>query len=149
MINSQISNKERSNHTHTGILVTLGIIGMVMIFGFIIVAAVFLGINKVKDEGPTPARFYLALQDHNYALAYTFLDSGAKLNNETLDQQTFVQKAAQADSLSTGIKGFDYNDKGAGDSATVNVHRGNSTYQAHLNLKQVAGRWVITSVDRL
>jgi hypothetical protein len=149
MINTQLSNRERSNHIHTGTLVALGLIAAVMIFGSIIGVAVFLGINKVKDEGPTPARFYMALQDHNYALAYSFMDGDAKLNNQPVDQQTFIQKAALADAQSASIKGFDYKDNANSSSVTVNVHRGNSNYQTHITMKQVEGRWVITAIDRL
>jgi hypothetical protein len=149
MIDTNRSYQAQTRHTHTGMLVAIGGMGAVIIFGLIIAAAIFRGINKVKEEGPTTARFYLALQDHNYALAYSFLDSEAKLNNQAVDQQTFIKQAAQADALSTTIKGFDYSDKGNNASATVNVHRGNFNYQTHLTLKQVENRWVITNIDRL
>src|SRR5947209_1021638 len=129
MIDTTRYNQVQTKHTHTGVWVAIGLMGAVIVFSFIVAAGAFIGLNKVKEEGPTSARFYLALQDHNYALAYTFLDSEAKLNNQAVDQQTFISQAAQADSQSTAIKGFDVADKSNDASAIVNVHRGNSTYQ--------------------
>jgi hypothetical protein len=141
----QITNK----HTHTGVWIAIGLIGTALVLSLLVAAGVFLGLNQVKDNGPTSARFYLALQDHNYALAYTYLDSGATVNNKVVDQATFISQAAQADSLNSAIKGFDITGQNDNASTFVNVHRGNSTYKAHITMQQNGGRWLIQSIDRL
>ncbi len=144
-----IQAQAQTKHSHTALWLAIGAIAAVAIFSIIVVLGVWVGLNQIKETGPTPARFYLALQSQNYALAYTYLDAGAKISNQDFSQQSFIAQAAQTDSRSTAISGFEFNDKGSPDAATVKVSRGGSSYEVHLTLKQVDGRWLITSLDRL
>lgn len=139
----------QTRHSHTGLWASITIIAGAVIFSAIVIIAIFIGLNKVKDSGPTPARFYLALQGQNYALAYAYLDGQAKVNNQPVNQQTFIEQMAQADATTGAISGFSYEDKQDNSNVTVKVTRANRTYDVHFQLKQVDGRWLITSIDKL
>lgn len=139
-----------TRHSHSGLWLALGISAVLALFSLLLVASIWLGFNKIKDTGPTPARFYLALHDQNYALAYTYLDNSARVNNQTLDQSAFISLAAQSDADQGAISGFELTTKDETANATVKVSRPTGSYQVHLQLKQTAaGKWLITSLERL
>ena len=149
MYETQVYPQTQTRHSHAGLWLATGIMAGIAVISLFLAGAVFLGLNQVKENGPTPARFYMALHDQNYALAYSYLDSGATLNNQPVDQQSFSSQFAQADSRNKAISGFEITDKNDAASANVKVSRGSSTYQVHLQLKQVDGRWLITNIDRV
>ena len=149
MLDTQTYPQTQTKHSHTGLWFAIGAMAAIAIFSLFLVATIGLGLNKVKESGPTSAQFYMALQDHNYPLAYTYLDAKAKVNNQEVDQLTFISQAAQADARNNTISGFDVTDKGDNASATVKVTRGKLSYEVHLQLKQTDGKWFITGLDRI
>lgn len=149
MYETQVYPQSQTRHSHAGLWVTIGIMAGIAVISLLLAGAVFLGLNQVKENGPTPARFYMALHDQNYALAYSYLDSGASLNNQPVDQQSFIGQFAQADSRTKAISGFEITNKNDASNATVKVSRAGASYEVHLQMKQVDGRWLITSIDRV
>jgi len=100
----------------------------------------------VTNNGATNAvnQYYMAVEQQDYATAYTYLDtSGIALNGQSLTQALYIQ-ANQAIDIARGkvssyaITSTSTNSNNGVNTAaiTVNVTRNGQSYDVHLQLKQ-------------
>lgn len=119
-------------------------------FTLLVVTGVVVGLttffNTTSEPTPVAANYYLAIMTHDYAKAYTDLDSHAAVNGRQVDQQTFVTLATSVDAQNGNVTGYtiEGNDPS---HPTITVHRGARVYQVHLQLQQENGAWKIISAD--
>jgi len=93
--------------------------------------------------------YYQALEQHNYTLAYSFLDPNATdtTTNQKLTLDVFTALAQSTDTNEGLITTFSV---GAFPPLVVmTVTRKNGPYHAHLQIKLEGSTWKITSLDRI
>jgi hypothetical protein len=133
--------------------IILGVVGGLIViaglaFSLLVITGVFTALNVIKQTGPIPARYYLAIIDQDYAQAYSYVDSNATINGQQVDQQAFTNLATAADHQNGRVTGFDLKgDENDPSHMTVTVSRGTQSYDVHLLLKQENGAWKIISAD--
>ncbi len=113
----------------------------------------------VTNNGATNAvnQYYMAVEQQDYATAYTYLDtSGIALNGQSLTQALYIQ-ANQAIDIARGkvssyaITSTSTNSNNGVNTAaiTVNVTRNGQSYDVHLQLKQESNGWKIVRTDNI
>jgi hypothetical protein len=144
---TQEINRRKANRIKLG----LGLAGgFILVVAIIAALGVVIGLNVIKEKGPVPVKYYQALFDKNYTLAYAFLDETAVVNGQTVDQASFTKMAAAQDVKEGSVGGYSID--GSNDQATsvtVHVNRNGHKYDVHLQLKPVNGVLKIVSADRL
>lgn len=96
------------------------------------------------------AHYYEAIRNQNYAAAYSDLDEQATVNGQTLDEQTFIQRATQIDSQRGRLDSYGiFKESDDASQYTASLRRGANAYSVNLKLRQVGNRWKIISVDGL
>ena len=101
---------------------------------------------------PEVARYYQAIKEKNYTLAYTFVDVHAKNGSgQTITEASFKQMALVSDSENGAIVNVEINPNS--DDATqiiLTIDRSSSLhYHAHLTMKQEGTTWKMISLDRI
>ncbi len=102
-------------------------------------------------------KYYTAIQNRDYATAYSYLDaSSITFNNQNLTQSLYIQAAQAVDAqkgkvTSYSITSSNINTSNGANSAsfTVSVTRNGSPYDVHLKLQQEGSAWKIVSVDNV
>lgn len=133
-----------------GIVASLIVLGSV-IFTVLVATDVIVGLNAffntTTEPTPVAANYYLAIMAHDYAKAYTDLDSHATINGQQVDQQAFITLATTADTHNGKVSGYTIDQGTDPARLTITVHRGARIYQVHLQLQQEHGVWKILSAD--
>src|SRR4051812_48815045 len=154
------SKGEKAMSTRTNTSIRQGL----FIGGFIVIALVIFGVwvasrvnqemGKLLDRTDQPQfvalHYYEALRNQNYAAAYADLDAHVALNGQPLDQQRFIQLAAQADAQQGEVSAYNLLEA-QGDATGFNARltRGSQSYFVHLQLQQVGRVWKISTLDGL
>jgi hypothetical protein len=139
----------------------LAIIAGILVLAFVggifaIVAAVNNSPAKTVSQ-----QYYAAIENQDYALAYSYLDPSIKVTyqgqTQQINQQLFTQIAQGYDQVQGKVS--DYSISGVDVSAsssdgntaniTVNVTRNNKAYDVHLQLQQEGNDWRIVGFDNL
>ena len=96
----------------------------------------------------TVAAYYQALKQQNYALAYSYLDANAIVNNgQHITLSAFTQMARARSAEYGAILSFSISPYTP--LSTVFVTRTSYTYTAHLGIKLEQNTWKIISFDRI
>jgi flagellar basal body-associated protein FliL len=123
------------------------------------ITAVILGINNSPAKAAAQ-HYYDAIKSRDYSTAYTYLDPAMTLTVENqsqqITQQSFTlvaqaydtQKGRVSDYSISGINLNSSSDMGNTADITVKVTL-NTSYDAHLQLKQEGNDWKIISFDTL
>lgn len=123
--------------------IALGVFALLCVLGGTLVWT--FSINPAIAE----EQYYIAIRSQDYAKAYTYLGSGVQAR---LSQQAFTQQAQQQDEALGRMTRYTQDNLPIGDPATITetVTRAHGvTYMVHLDLRQEAGAWKITSFDRI
>lgn len=138
--------------------ITLGIIGGVLLLscaGCFIAGAAGYNFFAQTVIGPTTVAnsYYSAIQNQDYAKAYSYLDSNMQtLSGQTLTQNLYTTAATAKDTADGAVISFsqtDYTTNNGTASITMSVTRNGLTYDVHLQLQQANNNWVITSYDAI
>jgi|GEM_PF-2419018 len=149
MLNQTDFSNRQSHPKPIGLIVLFSLAGL-LIFSAVVLLGIYFGLKQAKENGPIPVRYYMAIRDQNYALAYTYLSMDAKVNDQKVNLETFTQQAALADSQGGKVEGFTVEgDQNAPDGVILQLHRSNQKYNVHLSLKQIDGRLQIVSASRI
>jgi len=135
-----------------------GIVGVLLLACGVVNLVVYLVTDLAITNSPatgTVNNYYSAITSQNYSTAYTFLDtSGITLNNQPLTQSIYVQTAQALDVQRGPVMKYSITSTSIGSNAgvntaafTVNVTRGNQSYDVHLQLKQEGNAWKIVNID--
>ncbi|MGB8343488.1 MAG: hypothetical protein WCD86_01325 [Ktedonobacteraceae bacterium] len=96
----------------------------------------------------TVAAYYQALKQQNYALAFSYLDASAIVNNgQRITLSAFTQMARARSAEYGAILSFSISPYAP--LSTVLVTRSSYTYTAHLGMKLEQDTWKIISFDRI
>jgi hypothetical protein len=105
-------------------------------------------VNAIKKTGSIPERYYLNIMSGDYTTAYSFLESNATIDGQSVDQQAFTRLAKTADSHYGTVSGITFSTESDVVQVTATVTRGGSrSYDVHLVLQQENGTWKIVSAD--
>ena len=146
----------RSRRTLWMILgITGGLIVLVgVLFSVLVATGVIVGLSAFfhTTDQPTPvaAHYYLSIMTQDYTEAYAELDSHATINGQQVDQQSFSSLASAADAQSGKVSGYSIDPALQGSDParpTITVHRGDRSYEVHLQLRQEGSVWKIISAD--
>jgi hypothetical protein len=138
-------NRRKANRIKLGVGLAGGFILLTMLLAGI---GVIVGLNVIKDKGPVPVKYYQALFDKNYTLAYAYMDETAVVNGQPVDQIGFTKLAAAQDAKNGSVQGYSIDGPvDQGPAVTVHVNRGGKKYDVHLQLKQINSDWKIIAAD--
>lgn len=138
--------------------ITLGIVGGVLLLscaGCFIAGAAGYNFFAQTVIGPTTVAnsYYSAIQNQDYAKAYSYLDSNMQtLSGQTLTQDLYTTTATAKDTTDGTVTGFTqtgYTTNNGTANITMSVTRNGLTYDVHLQLQQTNNNWVITSYDAI
>ncbi len=116
----------------------------------------YYGFNfAAQAVGPqiTVQQYYQAVQQQDYATAYSYLanDATVNVNNQSVPvtQETSYESAAKALDISLGpVTSFKPTTNGSDTShVTVTVTRNGKSYDVHMVLVKVGNNWKIQSAD--
>lgn len=108
----------------------------------------YSAINAVKQNGSIPERYYINILSGDYTTAYSYMDSNATINGQSVgDQQAFIRLAKAADTRYGTVHGISFSTESDTTHVTVTVSRGSTNYDVHLVLKQENGAWKIVNTD--
>jgi hypothetical protein len=135
------------------------VLGIIVVLVLVCVGGAIALFSFATNNGATSAvnQYYMAVEQQNYAMAYTYLDtSGIGLNGQSLTQALYIQ-ANQAIDLARGkvssysITSSSINSNNGVNTAaiTVNVTRNGQSYDVHLQLKQESNGWKIVRTDNI
>jgi flagellar basal body-associated protein FliL len=137
--------------SHRTLWIVLGSAIGVLIFAALVTGAVFVALHtffqQTDQPVPVAANYGLAFMRQDYASAYADLDSQATINGQKVDEQTFRHLATTADAQQGKVTGYSLDGSNSASLFTMTVHRGDRTYQVHLQLKLEGSGWKIISVD--
>jgi hypothetical protein len=136
--------------------ITLAIILVVLIGG---VTAIVLAINNSPAKAVVQ-QYYNAVEKQDYSTAYSYLDIQTLTLNgqqENASQGLYTQVAQTIDQVDgkvtaykiTGIELNSSTSTGNTATITVDVTRGSTTQQVHVQLQQEENDWKIVSIDHL
>jgi hypothetical protein len=143
-----------------GLWITLGIIFGVILLIFVGgIVAIVAYVNNSPAKTVTQ-QYYTAVENQNYAQAYSYLDIQTLTLNGQQQQATqalYTQVAQIVDQqngkvTNYNITGVNLNSStSAGNTATVTVDvtRNGKTQEVHVQLRQVGNDWKIVSIDHL
>lgn len=144
------SDGQSSRPAHLWLWLILALVGGLIVLGVAVFFAASSALNTIKQTGPIPTRYYLAIIDRNYARAYTDLDSGATIAGRRVDERAFITLATRLDQRDGPVHGAVIENGGdASSRVTLNVQRNSGSYTVHLLLRQEGGTEKIVSADRI
>lgn len=130
-----------------------------IVLGIIVVLLLAVGaialFSFVTNNGATSAvnQYYMAVEQQDYATAYTYLDtSGIGPNGQSLTQALYQAiDIARGKVSSYSITSTSINPNNGVNTAaiTVNVTRNGQSYDVHLQLKQESNGWKIVRTDNI
>ena len=139
----------------TGLWIFLGILAVLVLACIGIFAAVFF----IGTHNPTDVanKYYTAIQNQDYATAYSYLDaSNITFNNQNLTQGLYTQAAQAVDAQKGKVTSYSITSTNVSSSNgvntatfTISVTRNGSPYDVHLKLQQEGSNWKIVSIDNV
>src|SRR6266567_4869646 len=140
----------------TGLWIFLGIL-VVLVLACVGVVGALYYVGTHNPATDVANKYYTAIQNRDYATAYSYLDaSSITFNNQNLTQSLYIQAAQAVDAqkgkvTSYSITSSNINTSNGANSAsfTVSVTRNGSPYDVHLKLQQEGSAWKIVSVDNV
>ena len=137
--------------------ITLAIIGAIAVLGCgacAIASAAGVGFFAKAVLGPTTTAnaYYQAIRDHDYAKAYTYIDTSRASSVQQQTEQAFTLAAQLVDRTRGPVTSFSQQDVNVNnDTATVtmSVTRNGSPYTVHLQMKQEGNDWKIVGFDNI
>jgi hypothetical protein len=124
------------------------------------IVAVVLAVNNSPAK-TVSQQYYAAIQNQDYATAYSYLDPNIKVTyqgqTQQINQQLFTLIAQGYDQAKgkvsaysiTGVNVSSSSSDGNTGNVTVNVTRNNKSYDVHLQLQQEGNAWKIVGFDNL
>jgi hypothetical protein len=138
----------------TWLWIVLGSAIGVLLFSALVAGNTFFALHTFfqQTDQPVPvvASYGLAFIRQDYANAYTNLDSQASINGQQVDQQSFTALATSADTHYGKVSEYNIDPSLQGNDPshmTITVHRGDHSYQIHLQLKLEGNDWKIINAD--
>lgn len=137
--------------------IIIGLVLLVIIGG---IAAIVLVVNNSPAKAAVQ-QYYAAMQSQDYTTAYSYMDPTMTLTidnkQQQLNQQIFTQVAQAYDTDKGKVSSYSItsvnlkSSTSTGNTADIVVHvtRGNTPYDAHLQLQEQNGSWKIVSFDTL
>ncbi len=140
----------------TGLWIFLGIL-VVLVLACIGGALYYVGTYGGTHNPATDVanKYYTAIQNQDYATAYSYLDaSSITFNNQNLTQSLYTQAAQAVDAQKGKVTSYSITSSNTSNGAntasfTVSVTRNGSPYDVHLKLQQEGSAWKIVSVDNV
>ena len=140
----------------TGLWIFLGILA-VLVLACIGGVAVLYYIGTHNPATDVANKYYTAIQNQDYATAYSYLDaSNITFNNQNLTQGLYTQAAQAVDAQKGKVTSYSITSTNVSSSNgvntatfTISVTRNGSPYDVHLKLQQEGSNWKIVSIDNI
>jgi hypothetical protein len=145
---------QQPRKSRTWLWIVLGSAIAVLLFTGLVAGSAFFALNsffqKTDQSIPVVASYGFAFIRQDYANAYSDLDSRATINGQQVNQQSFSALATAADTHFGKVSGYSIDSplqRNDPTHVTITVHRGDHSYQIHLQLKLEGNAWKIVSAD--
>jgi NTF2-like N-terminal transpeptidase domain len=135
------------------------VLGIIVVLVLACIGGAIALFNFVTNNGATNTvnQYYTAVEQQDYATAYTYLDSsGIGLNGQALTQALYIQANQTIDFAKGKVSSYaitstsNNSNNGVNTAAiTVSVTRNGQSYDVHLQLRQESNGWKIVQTDNI
>ena len=148
---------EPPKKSHRRLWMTLGIVGIVLVLfvcGGCVTASVF-GFRYFQQNigaALVAAQYYEALKEQKYALAYSYVDANASIEDQHVSLATFTRMAQTADTTRGKVTQYTpatFTEPGNTATVMIKVTRNKQTYPVRLQLKREGNDWKIVNANRI
>ena len=140
----------------TGLWIILGILA-VLVLACVGVVGTLYYIGTHNPATDVANKYYTAIQNQDYATAYSYLDvSNITYNNQSPTQSLYTQAAQGVDAQKGKVTSYSITNSNISTSNgtntasfTISVTRNGSPYDVHIKEQQEGSNWKIISIDNI